>query len=80
MKKILSFILLVLVISKGQSQTISPAESTEFCPNADITFTVTVPGSSPFVIPFTNSPTLIQGVYNVTTSGSNTTFNFRGRF
>ena len=80
MKKYYSILFYLILNLTANSQTISPLETTEFCPGVDITFTVVVPGVGPMVTPWTNNPILIQGAYNITTSGGNTTFNFKGRF
>ena len=73
--------MLLFTLTKGvQAQTISPAVTNEYCPSTDITFTVSVPGTSPTVASWTNGPIVVQGAYNITTSGSTTTFNFKGRF
>lgn len=62
------------------SQSISPSEVSEFCPGIDITFTVTIPGTNPNVVSWTNGPTIIQQAYNISSSGGITTFNFKGNF
>lgn len=80
MKRILFLISYTAIFISVKSQTISPIETAEFCPNLDITFSVTIPGSNPSVSSWTNAPDLIQGAYNISSSGGNTTFNFRGRF
>lgn len=81
MKKTLSLLLLLFLFIKGAfSQTISPDPATEFCPGTDITFTVSVPGTNPSVASWINGPIVVQSVYNKTTSGGSTTFNFKGRF
>lgn len=73
--KIITQILLLLTLTVvAKAQTISPLESTEFCPGANITFTVTVPGTSPSVASWTNTPILVQQAYNITSSGGTTTF------
>lgn len=70
-----------------KSQTITPAVSTEFCPNTEITFTVSLPGatSNIFVFPIAvnDIPFVTASAYNIVQpSGSitNTVFNFKGKF
>lgn len=80
MKRIIQIMLLLTLTVFAKAQTILPDETTEFCPEADMTFTVTVPGTGPSVASWTNSPILVQQAYNIITSGGTTTFNFQGRF
>ncbi len=66
------------------AQSISPVESTEFCPLTDITFNVTLPlvatGTTPTVASWTNSPILVSGVSNLSHTSTQTTFTFVGSF
>ena len=82
-KKLILILVALIVTISGIAQTaesISPDVTTEFCPNTDVTFTVSVPGTNPSVASWTNGPIVVQGVYNSVTSGGTTTFNFKGRF
>lgn len=84
MKKIflLSLILTTKIINLF-SQTITPVQSTEQCPNANITFTVTIVANSiQSVQPkaLNVNPTVVQQPFNIITSGANKTFNFIGKF
>lgn len=67
-----------------KAQSISPLESTEECPNINITFNVNIPGkvNSPFVTPVAvNVPPLVTAnAYNIKSSGASTTFSFQGKF
>lgn len=79
MKRI--FILIVFYFT-GNSifcQTILPAESTEFCPNTETIFSVSIPGSNPSITPLFGA-IVTQDPYNPGTSGGYTTFNFKGKF
>lgn len=78
--KISLLITLVILSTIAISQTISPDVNDEYCPNVDITFTVTVPGSSPFVSSWTNSPLVISGASIISSSSSSSTFTFVGKF
>ncbi len=80
MKKLLLFVVCLSLSFFIKAQTISPVESTEFCPLVNITFTVTVPGTNPILIPSTNNPIISQSPYNSSTNNGITTFNFVGRF
>ena len=68
------------------SQTISPTETGEFCPETNITFTVTLPlikaNTTPSVASWTNTPIIVSGVANLTSNTNNqtTTFTFVGKF
>lgn len=75
------YLLLILLFTTNFifSQTISPYVTGEFCPNTEITFTVTVPGAgTPTIIG--NLATITYPPYNYVTSGGYTTFNFKGKF
>ncbi len=50
MKKYILQILIFFSLNDSFSQSISPLESSELCPNVDFVFTVTVPGINPNVI------------------------------
>ena len=80
MKHLLIFIILCTFIKIANAQSTSPLPSNEYCPGVDNTFTVTIPGSNPNVISWTNAPVIIQQAYNISGSTSSTTFNFKGRF
>lgn len=85
MKKKLKLLLAASLISLVTfSQSISPNESTEFCPLTDITFTVTLPriksNTIPTVASWTNTPIVVIGVSNLTSTSTQTTFTFTGRF
>lgn len=82
-KNYLLFIVCMACFVQAKSQSISPVETTEVCPDQEYTFTVTVPGTGPSVSPQSINipPYLTQGAYNISTSSSGiTTFNFKGRF
>jgi len=81
------FTLIVTAIIIGLSsfaQSISPNESTEYCPLTDITFTVTLPriadNTTPTVSSWTNTPIVVSGVSNLANTSTQTTFTFVGRF
>jgi hypothetical protein len=80
MSKLFLTLILLLTFYNVKAQTILPPFTNEYCPNVDFTFTVTVPGTGPTVIAFTNNPILVQQAYNISTSSGVTSFNFRGRF
>ncbi len=81
MKKILTLTTLLFSFALlANSQTIAPLQSAEFCPGLDITFTVTIQGTNPVVSSYTNTPVLVQGAYDISSSGGNTTFKFKGKF
>lgn len=84
MKKIflLSLITIRMTINLF-SQAITPVQSTEQCPNANITFTVTIAANSiQSVQPkaLNVNPTVVQQPFNISTSGANKIFNFIGKF
>lgn len=71
----------------AQTHSITPSVATEFCPKAEIIFTVSLPGatSNIFVFPIAlnDVPSVTQGAYNIVQpSGNvtNTVFNFKGKF
>jgi hypothetical protein len=74
----------IFSLSFSQGTSISPNESSEFCPLTDITFTVTLPriaeNTTPTVISFTNTPFVMSGVSNLAHTSTQTTFTFVGRF
>jgi hypothetical protein len=82
MKHLLSILVahLFLFATVMAQPTILPVENAELCPNYEITFTVTIAGTVLSVVPWTNGPLVLQGPFNINTSGGNTTFNFRGMF
>jgi hypothetical protein len=61
------------------SQTISPATTTEFCPNVETTFNISVPGTYDN-ISVSGGCFITTSPYSITTSGGNTTFSFKGKF
>lgn len=81
-------LLLILVSFIGTlstiAQSISPNETTEFCPGVNITFTVTLPriadNTTPTVISWTNTPIVVSGVSDLTNTTTQTTFTFVGKF
>jgi len=81
MKKNLFLMTILFTLAKvSQTQSITPNTNTEFCPNIDITFSVSIPGSDPSIASWTNSPIISLGIYDKTTAGGVTTFKFKGRF
>jgi len=75
---------LFIATIQAQTPTISPLETTEQCPNVNITFTVTLPGiySTINVAPTANSvpPVVVQQPTGITNNSTITTFNFVGKF
>jgi hypothetical protein len=61
------------------AQTISPSLSNEYCPNTEITFTVTIPGTYQSIIGI-GGCFVTQSPFNFSSSGSNVIFNFKGKF
>jgi hypothetical protein len=64
-------------------KSISPNVNTEFCPLVNQTFTVTIPlikSGTNVTLSVIGSPTIVTGVTGLTSSVSNTTFTFVGRF
>jgi hypothetical protein len=84
MKKIIIILILLITSKVSISQSISPNQNTEFCPESNITFTVTLPlikpNTTPTVLSWTNTPTLISGVSNLSNGSNSTTFTFVGKF
>ncbi|MGC8751882.1 hypothetical protein [Hydrotalea sp.] len=82
------FIIFVLLFSTQSafSQSIYPAETNEFCPLQDITFTVTLPrildNTVPSVASYTNGPIVITGILpsSIVNTPTQTTCTFVGRF
>ncbi|WP_295234806.1 hypothetical protein [Sediminibacterium sp.] len=84
MKKIIILLLTVITTSNllYSQKSISPNESTEFCPLVNTTFTVTIPlikSGTTVTLSAIGTPTIITGVTGLT-SAANTTFTFVGRF
>lgn len=83
-KKLLITAVLIISSLCAFSQSISPDISTQFCPNTNITFTVTLPkiqnNTSVNVASWTGTPTVISGAQNISSTQTNTTFTFVGRF
>lgn len=80
MKYAISFVALCLIGMATFAQSITPLPTTEFCPDQEVTFTVTIPGQNPTVSSWINAPFVTQAPYNVSSTASTTTFNFKGRF
>ena len=77
-------IVAIIVTMSTFAQSISPAVTAEFCPNVNITFSVTLPriadNSTPNVASWTNTPILVSGVSNLVNTSTQTTFTFVGNF
>lgn len=84
MRKVFSLSLIFsTMLMNTFAQVITPAQSTEQCPNTNVTFTVTIAANSiQSVQPkaLNVNPTVVQQPFNVTSSGANKTFNFIGKF
>jgi len=81
MKKKLILLLIISVISLSvSSQSIYPDATTAVCPNENVTFTVIVPGYNATVASWTNGPTVIQGLTEVSHTNTTTTYTFIGQF
>jgi hypothetical protein len=77
--------LAILAFALQLNAQISPGTDNEYCPNTNITFTVTLPGTGYTGINVTgwssNVPAIVvTNAYNINTSTGNTVFNFVGRF
>lgn len=79
MKQIYSLFVLQLLSSVAFSQSITPASNTEFCPDVETTFTVSVPGTDVSVIGVSGSHVTVPP-YNVGYATGVTTFQFKGKF
>ncbi len=82
-KYIILWLFTLLSTVKSFSQSIYPVESTEVCPGVDITFTVSIYAQSiQNVIPWALNvnPAVVQPAYNISSNGTEITFNFVGRF
>ena len=75
MKTIYLLIIGIFLSQLSFGQSISPAITTEFCPNVETTFTVTIPG--PFV---SISPADGSSITLYPTTPTGTTFTFKGKF
>lgn len=66
------------------SQDIAPSRNNEYCPQTNITFTVTLPrikdNTTPSVVSWTNGPVVVSGVSNLNNTPTQTTFTFIGKF
>lgn len=62
-----------------QAQSILPSLNDEYCPETEITFTVTVPGTYQSINGI-NGNYVTVSPYNFSSSGGNTTFDFKGKF
>lgn len=85
-KKVSLFVLTILLFLTSIGQSISPSETIEFCPNQNITFTVTLPritdGTVPSVSSWTNSPIVVSGINptSIVNTPTQTTCTFVGKF
>ena len=77
MKNIYLIIILFISNLASFSQTISPTENNEFCPNVEYLFTVTLPSgsSNPFLSATNNASITVQPAV-----GSTTNFTFKAKF
>lgn len=66
-------------ISPSYGQSISPDVDSEVCPNTEYTFSVTIPGSYSSITTV-GGCLVTQSPYNITTTSSTTSFNFKGKF
>lgn len=82
MKYAISFVALCLIGMAAIAQSSTPAASGEFCPETEITFNVTVPGTNPGVASWTGSPSLTTLAYDITHNAAqtSTSFKFKGKF
>lgn len=79
MKFLSTFLLCLVICQTIKAQSIGPSFNNEYCPETEITFTVTVPGTYQNIIG--NGGSYVTVVpYNFISSGGNTTFNFKGKF
>ena len=83
-KKITLMLVAIISTLSTIAQSIAPIESTEFCPNTNINFSVTLPrienNTTPSVLSWTNGPTVISGASNIVNTTNQTTFTFVGKF
>lgn len=83
-KKIFSSVILLTIKMIINAQTISPIESTEFCPETNISFKVALPlikdNTVPSLSSWTNNPIIVSTISNLTNTSTQTTFNFVGKF
>lgn len=80
--KIKSFITIIAVLLtsfRTFGQSISPDITTEVCPNTEYIFSVTVPGAYQSVSTI-GGCIITQSPYNITSSATNSSFNFKGKF
>jgi hypothetical protein len=75
MKHLYLFVLFCTILNTANSQTITPRQSTEFCPNTEYTFTATI--TKPF-----SSITGVGGCFITQTPATpvGSTFTFKGKF
>ncbi len=83
-KKYFAIIITLLLFIAAKSQnSITPDINTEFCPNQEIVFTVTLATSATNIfvtgLALNVPPTITQNAYGIV-SGANTVFNFKGKF
>lgn len=85
-KKIASIKLLLCLtfFCKAQTPTIIPSQTTEICPNQEITFQITLPGLCSNIFVFGTAvsvaPTVTQTPFNISANSNTTGFNFKGKF
>jgi hypothetical protein len=78
-KMILIFVSLIVTVSSIAQvmPSISPDGATEFCPNVNTTFTVTLPrikdGTIPSVVSWVNGPIVVNGASNIINTSTKTT-------
>src|SRR4051812_49410191 len=60
-----------------KAQSISPSPNNEYCPETEITFTVTIPGTYQSILGTATCYVTVPP-YNFSSSGGFTTFNFKG--
>jgi hypothetical protein len=79
MKQVKLLFLLVILTKLINAQSISPSTNNEYCPNTETTFTIVIPGTYNSIIGI-GGCLVSQTPYNFSSSGGNTTFNFKGKF
>ncbi len=81
-KKYLLAITFITFVFYAQSQSINPDITTEVCPGQEITFAVTVPGTQAILTGWALNiaPLVTTTPYNISSTTSSTTFNFKGKF
>lgn len=86
-RKIFTLLVGVTIFFNGMAQSISPAQTDEYCPGTEYTFTVTLPGLGygfpnvfGYIVGTGDLGIVTAGPYNINTTSGNTVFNFRGKF